>query len=99
MNEQQVKTAEQIEEEAERIATKDTLALVGFVLALIGFLSGLNPYVAWPLDIAGIVFSSMGFNSRHWGTFAKVGLGLAILGFIGTSIIFLIFGLVSPEAK
>ena len=77
-------------EEAEKVATKDTLALVGFVLGLVGSLSGLYPPVAWPLDIVGVAFSTIGFSSKHQGVFAKAGIILGTLGIIGTTIIFIL---------
>ena len=65
---------------------KETKAMVGFVLGLVGIIAWFLPIIGFPVTVLGIIFSSLGINSLNKNK--------AIAGLI-LSIIFLIITLIN----
>ena len=64
---------------------KETKAMVGFVLGLVGIIAWFLPIIGFPVTVLGIIFSSLGINSLNKNK-AIAGLILSIIFLIVTLI-------------
>lgn len=64
---------------------KATKGMIGFILGLVSIIAWYIPLIGYPVTVCGIIFSSLGMNSKNKGK-AVAGLVLSIIFLIVTLI-------------
>lgn len=64
---------------------KATKGMIGFILGLVSIIAWYIPLIGYPVTVCGIIFSSLGINSKNKGK-AVAGLVLSIIFLIVTLI-------------